>query len=68
MSECISFFPDFVMRKHYFLYFDCMFFVLLFSRGFKKVKVHIRQVPMENPLSLPPPLLPLRPLSLPLAF
>jgi len=37
------------------------------SRGFKKIQVHIRQVLMENPHSLPlPP--PLRPPSPPLAF
>lgn len=38
--------------------------VVFSFRGFKKVQVRIRQVPMENPLSLPPP--PLRPRSLPL--
>lgn len=36
MSECISFFPDFVLRKHYFLYFNCMFFVLPFLGASKR--------------------------------
>lgn len=52
-----------MMMYHYVFWITHCDFLL--SRGFKKVQVHIRQVPMENPLSLPPPL---RPRSLPLAF